>query len=61
MKMLGIHPRVDFRDHVKKNTCKPRSKVRLVKAAAGIERHIAANPADIAAKQRLSNLMRRIG
>ena len=61
MKMLGSHPRVDFRGGVKKNTCAPRSKSRLLKAKAGIERHIEANPADAAARHRHSNLVRRIG
>jgi ribosomal protein S15P/S13E len=45
----------------RKNTCKPRSKVRLLRAKAGIERHIGNHPADAAARQRLDNLIRRIG
>jgi ribosomal protein S15P/S13E len=60
MKMLGIHPRVDH-GGPKKNTAAPRSKVRLLRAKAGIEGHIANHPADAAARQRLDNLNRRIG
>lgn len=45
----------------KKNTCKPRSKARLLRAKAGIEGHIAQHPNDAAARQRLDNLNRRIG
>jgi ribosomal protein S15P/S13E len=59
-KSESIHPRVFYLGGVKKNTCKPRSKVRLVRAKAGIERHIEKHPADAAARQRLSNLERRI-
>ena len=62
MKSEGIHPRVFFgHGGVKKNTCKPRSKVRLLRAKAGIEKHIESNPNDSDARQRLSNLERRIG
>lgn len=56
----SIHPRV-FWHGEKKNTCKPRSKVPLLRAKAGIERHIEYNPNDDAARLRLSNLERRIG
>jgi hypothetical protein len=60
MKMLSIHPHVDLHG-AKKNTCEPRSKRPLLRAKAGIERHIEAHPGDAAAAQRLSNLVRRIG
>ena len=60
MKAEGIHPRVFYAGGIKKNTCKPRSKVRLLRAKAGIERHLENHPRDVAAQQRLSNLERRI-
>ena len=60
MKTQSCHPRVD-KGGEKKNTCAPKSKARLLKAKAGIERHIEANPADAAARNRLSTLLHRIG
>lgn len=59
IRQMSIHPRA-WLGGKKKNTAKPRSKVRLVRAKAGIEQHIANHPHDAAACQRLANLNRRL-
>ena len=62
VKSESIHPRVFYGvGGVKKNTCAPRSKARLIRAKAGIEKHIAANPRDVEAQSRLANLNRQLG
>ena len=56
----SIHPRV-FLHGKKKNTCKSPTKAPILRAKAGIERHIKLHPKDTAAHLRLLNLNRRLG
>jgi ribosomal protein S15P/S13E len=56
---ISIHPRAAKKGE-KKNTCGPKSNARLIKAVAGLERHLDANPNDAAGQIRLANLNKRI-
>ena len=47
MRQESIHPRVYYgANGVKKNTSKPRSRLKLERALAGIEKHLEAHPRD---------------
>lgn len=54
MRAESIHPRVFFGNGVKKNTAKPRSKVRFVRAMTGIKKHLEIHPGDLMSRQRVS-------
>lgn len=51
---ISIHPRVSLRGE-KLNTAKPRSRARIERAIAGMDRHIAAHPRDAACRERRAN------
>lgn len=55
MKDESIHPRARYGGE-KSNTAKPRSKVRLERAKAGIQKHLEQHPRDGMSAQRVSTI-----
>lgn len=57
MRQEGIHPRVMYgANGVKKNTAKSRSRRKLERALAGIEKHLEAHPQDGMSRQRIATI-----
>lgn len=56
MNAESIHPRVYFSNGVKKNTAAPRSRRKLERALAGIEKHLERHPRDNMSATRLTRI-----